>query len=127
MVVVALVVVVLAGTSSAFAAAPGARATAQTYLDAMAHSRWTVVCQLLAPAARDDLLQLAQDDGHPTRDCERAAAAELFPELGRFPIVEVKVDGDVAWVVIGDAQISDSGNDTFRLRRSNGRWRVLDL
>ena len=48
--------------------------------------------------------------------------------LGAFPVVALELtDANHATVVIGDAAISDSGNDNFGMRRQAGRWKVVDL
>jgi hypothetical protein len=55
-------------------------------------------------------------------------AARSFPrELGRYPIVKIKISGRIAGVTIGDHEASDSGDDVFRMSHTSGRWLVLDI
>jgi hypothetical protein len=51
----------------------------------------------------------------------------LGRHLGRFRIIRVSVPGDAASATVNDVAISDSGNDSFQLkRRADGRWLVDD-
>lgn len=106
----------LAGGSHA-----SARPTAQRYLNAIAAGSAAEICHLLSPGARREL---REEDRKPT--C--VAAAREFPRaLGRFPIVKVQISGQIASVTIGDHQVSDSGDDVFRMSHRSGRWLVLDV
>ncbi len=95
------------------------RRVAQRYLDAIAHHDPATICHILSPRARRELVE---EEG--VSSC-RAAASHIPAELGHFPVVRVVVERPDAYAVIGDAAISDSGNDNLPLVRQHSRW-LLD-
>lgn len=117
---------VLAGGAGTADATNGTRAdrhavrhVAQQYLDAIAHRDAATICHILSPRARRELVE--EED---TTTC-RAAASHIPAALGHFPVVRVVVHRPTAVAIIGDAAISDSGNDSVPLVRRHGHW-LLD-
>ncbi len=100
---------------------------ARGYLRALRSENGERICHYLTPEARRELAPAARHSS----GCA-ARASHDFHELGRvvgaFPIVALEVNSpNRATVVIGDALISDSGDDNFEMRRLGRRWKVVNL
>jgi hypothetical protein len=98
--------------------AQAVRATAQAYLRALADGDGARACRLLSPTAM-------RDGGYRSFAACARAHSHLRP-LGRFRVVRVKMtSARQGYAYIGDAAISDSGDDALPVRRYGRRW-LLD-
>ena len=93
------------------------RRVAVRYIHAAAVGDGKTACSLLSP-------QGLADGGYSSRAaCRRDYSAN---PLGKtFPVLKITLRGPrTAVVVIGDAAVSDSGNDRIVLRRYGSRWLI---
>jgi hypothetical protein len=97
------------------------RQAAKSYLDALARGDAQQLCRLLSPQLRREVVH-----EESARSCP-AAVRPIPRALGHVPIVSVRTTGNTAFVVLGDAQYSDSGNDNITLRRVHGRWMLTSM
>jgi hypothetical protein len=94
------------------------RGTAQHYLRAVAGGDGNTACALLSARG-------LADGGYGSRTaCARDYASRPFRRT--FSIVKIMVSGDhqSARVVIGDAAVSDSGNDMIELSHHGTNWLI---
>ena len=61
------------------------------------------------------------------RACVKAARKVLPHRLRHVSIARVRVRRGIATVILRSPDNSDDFSDAFRMKRRNGRWRVLDL
>jgi hypothetical protein len=77
------------------------------------------------------VLETAASEGVRTSDCAKAGDRALRGArraLAKVRVIRVAVHGAEADATVNDARFSDSGNDTFTLRRAaDGRWYVHDI
>ena len=93
------------------------RRVAVRYIHAAAVGDGKTACSLLSTKG-------LADGGYSSRAaCRRDYSAD---PLGKtFPVLRITLrDPRTAFVVIGDAAVSDSGNDTIVLRRYGRRWLI---
>lgn len=117
---IAAAVSFIAGCGSGSTDEQGAvRSVAQRYLRAVATGDGATACALLSPKGLGD-------GGYASRAaCARDYAAQPLRQV--FPIVKITLEGhDNATVVVGDAAVSDSGNDAVHLHLYGRRW-LLDV
>src|SRR4051812_28483104 len=101
---------------------PGARETAQRFLDAIKRGDERAVCRYMTPQARGELIQGERDYDKRVHTCTQAAR-KIPRALGRYPILKIEEQAAghlVVWV--DDSEISDSGADNFGLTRWGRGW-----
>ncbi|MDQ6774946.1 MAG: hypothetical protein M3071_01720 [Actinomycetota bacterium] len=107
-----------------------ATAAARGYLRALKSEKGSNICPLVTEATKRAFIDQARTDGLKVSRCEPAADHDFHKigrVLGSFHIIRVVVHRRVAYATVNDAPISDSGNDTFLLRKTRaGRWLVDD-
>lgn len=93
------------------------KATATAFIRDLARGDGTAACRLLSPAG-------LKAGGYRTlKTCARDHDNLQF--LGRFKVVKVTLQPrHRARVIINDAAISDSGNDSMALGRYGARWLI---
>jgi hypothetical protein len=109
------------------ASAETARQAADHYVAAFTHGRDRITCHYLAGGPRRELIHEAGGSGHSLKECVKAARKLLPRHLEDVDIVDVRVHSRVATVRLRSPRNSDDFSDTFRMKRRDGRWRVLDL
>jgi hypothetical protein len=107
--------------TSCASASPSARqqvrVVAHSYLVAVARGNGRAACALLSKRG-------LSDGGYSTRaDCARDYSRTPLRKV--FPILKITFRSrQVADVIVGDASVSDSGNDMMELRRYGQRWLI---
>jgi hypothetical protein len=93
------------------------RVVAHKYLAAAARGDGHAACALLSKRG-------LADGGYPSQaNCARAYSHSPLKKV--FPILKITFRSrHIADVIIGDASVSDSGNDMIELRRYSQRWLI---